>query len=167
MYFMKNLIVRCAKHSMAKFYAWTSLGKGVELVFLLVLTSVGVPRVVAYVPSFIASMLWNFFGSYHIVFAKTGRKIGESFAMYMLVALGGLALNQFVLALLEFELGWYNWGVIVAGPPVVVWSYVWNRQLTFGEITKTKRILFGLSMVAVIALGWWATVTYYQMEMGI
>jgi len=162
---MKKVFLQTIKHTGFTFACWTGVGKLIELAILMLLTSFGMPRVIAYIPSFLLSMVWNFTGSFYLVFAKTGRKIGESLWHYLIVSIGALAVNQIFLALIEFELGLFNWGVLLTGGPVFLWSYFWNKSFTFGKITRTKKWFLAFSTVFVLVIAILTSVYYYDMEM--
>lgn len=115
-------------------------GTTLDFAILTVLKLAGVATLLANTTSFSAGVVNNFWWNRQWTFAEARRQRWQAqLVQFAIVSLVGLAINNFVVALLEDVMGsWLGqptWGYlpakVVATGVVVFWNYLANRHWTF------------------------------------
>jgi putative flippase GtrA len=85
--------------------------------------------------SYIFGMITNYSLNKFFNFKNKSRKIVRQFGLFIVVALIGLGLNQFILwILVEFIGLWYILAKIISIFLVMFWNFLGHKKLTFGLI---------------------------------
>ena len=89
-------------------------------------------RQIAKAISFIVSALSNYVMNRKWTFRSTEKKVASEAGKFMIVALGGLVINQVFFYLVTNSLRWRDiFGLIIATAAATLWNFFINRNWTF------------------------------------
>ncbi len=138
-----KIILKIVRHKLAERYRQFlkyCIGGGIAFVIdvslLYIFTEFcGIWYLLSATLSFCISGIFNYLFQKFITFKSENKKYLKQFSIFILIALVGLLINNFILYVLVEYFGiWYLLAKAAAAVVVLIWNFIANKKVTFKKI---------------------------------